>query len=444
MSQNFVTCDRDQALLLPPNLREWLPDDHLAWCVLDAVGELDLAAFYGAYRVDGWGRAAFDPAMMVALLLYAYAIGERSSRAIERRCREDVAFRVITANLVPDHATIARFRARHERALAELFAQVLGLCARAGLVCLGVVAIDSTKVAANASGMANRTYEQIAAELLAEADAADRAEDERFGQARGDELPVEMADARSRRARLQQAKHELEAEHQAAKDAHSERLQNRGELEAKRGRKLGGRPPKAPPEQVPSQARVNISDHDSRSVRTQRGFIQGYNAQAAATTDQVIIAAEIIGAGNDYGLLEPVMDAAKAQLATAGIDEQINVVLADAGYWASEQIENLAAAGIQPLVPPDSSTSNRSPGANRKGPRYDFMRRVIKSDHGRALYRQRKHTIEPIFGQIKHNRSIERFQRRGIEACRSEWRLIATTHNLLKLWRAEITATATT
>src|SRR5919112_3450325 len=151
MPQNFVACDREQDLLLPPSLREWLPDDHLAWLVLEAVGELDLSAFYRAYRDDGHGRAALDPAMMVALLLYAYAIGVRSSRAIERRCREDIAFRVITANQAPDHATIARFRVRHEDALSELFGQVLGLCADAGMVRVGVVAVDGTKVHANAS-----------------------------------------------------------------------------------------------------------------------------------------------------------------------------------------------------------------------------------------------------------------------------------------------------
>jgi transposase len=201
MAQNFLSCDREQALLMPPSLREWLGPDELAWCVLDVVAEMDLTAIYGDYRADGHGRAAFDPGMMVALLLYAYAIGERSSRAIERRYHVDIAFRVITANQVADHATIARFRARHERALAELFGQVLGLCARAGLVSLGVVALDSTKVAANASSMSNRTYEQIAAELLAEADAVDQAEDQQFGQARGDELPKEMADPVSRRAR---------------------------------------------------------------------------------------------------------------------------------------------------------------------------------------------------------------------------------------------------
>jgi transposase len=436
MTQNFRQCDRDQTLLMPPSLRDWLGQDELAWCVLDVVAEMELSAIYGEYRSDGHGRAAFDPGMMVALLLYAYAVGERSSRAIERRCHLDVAFRVITANQVPDHATIARFRVRHEQALAELFGQVLALCARAGLVSLGVVALDSTKLAANASAGATRTYEQIAAELLAEADALDQAEDQRFGESRGDELPKEMAEQSSRRARLQEAKRRLEAEHQAAKDAHRARLLQRAELEAEQGQKMRGRQPKAPPEEIPSRAKLNVTDPDSRSVRSRHGFIQGYNAQAAATSEQIIIAAEIIGRGNDYGLLEPVTEAAIGELAAAGIGEQIDVVLADAGYWASEQIENLAARGMRPLVPPDGQSSKRSHGANRKGPRYDFMRRVISSEAGRSLYGQRKHTIEPIFGQIKHNRRIARFQRRGIEACRSEWRLIATTHNILKLWRA--------
>src|SRR3954467_8035471 len=166
MAQNFLAGDRDQELLLPPSLREWVADDHLAWFVLEVVDELDLSAFYGAYRQDGHGRAAHEPAMMVALLVYAYAIGVRSSRAIERRCCEDIAFRVITANQAPDHATIARFRVRHEAAIAELFGEVLALCARSGLVKVGVVAVDGTKIAAAATHHATRSYEQIAQEIL--------------------------------------------------------------------------------------------------------------------------------------------------------------------------------------------------------------------------------------------------------------------------------------
>jgi transposase len=169
MPQNFLGCDRDQELLLAPSLKEWLPEEHLAWFVLEAVGELDLDAFYAAYRQDGWGRAAHDPAMMVALLIYAYAIGVRTSRGIERHCFDDVAFRVITANQVPDHATIARFRVRHEIAIAQLFGSVLELCARAGMVKVGVVAVDGTKIAAAATHHATRTYQQIAEEILQEA-----------------------------------------------------------------------------------------------------------------------------------------------------------------------------------------------------------------------------------------------------------------------------------
>src|ERR671911_2920985 len=175
MAQNFLGCDREQAMLMPPSLREWLPPDHLAWFVLDAVGEIDLSAFYVSYRQDGWGRAAHDPAMMVALLVYAYAVGERSARGVERRCREDVAFRVISANQVPDHATIARFRVRHQDALAGLFGGVLGLCARAGLVETAVLAVDGSKFEASASDHASRSYEQIAEEILAEAGRIDAA-----------------------------------------------------------------------------------------------------------------------------------------------------------------------------------------------------------------------------------------------------------------------------
>ena len=210
MAQNFLACDREQELLLPPSLREWLPDDHLAWFILAAVEEMDLTAFYGAYRRDGHGRAAHDPAMMVALLLYAYAVGRRSSRVIERACVDDVAVRVIAANQRPDHCTIARFRQRHEAALGGLFSDVLALCADAGLVGVAVLAVDGTKLHANASQHQNLDYDQIAREILAEAGAVDRAEDERFGERRGDELPPELATAQGRRGWLREAKRRLD------------------------------------------------------------------------------------------------------------------------------------------------------------------------------------------------------------------------------------------
>jgi transposase len=246
MAQNFIACDREQELLLPPSLREWLPDDHLAWFVIDAVAEIDLDPFYAAYRSDGWGRAAFDPQMMVALLLYAYAIGERSARKIERRCSEDVAFRVTCANHVPDHATIARFRARHEQALSDTFTQVLALCARSGLLSVGLVALDGTLITGNASTAANRSYASIRDEveqILGEAAATDAAEDERFGDGRGDELPAELADPRSRRARLKRCKDELEREQQAAEQMHADNLVWRAAWEAEHTCKPGAARP---------------------------------------------------------------------------------------------------------------------------------------------------------------------------------------------------------
>jgi transposase len=222
MTQNFIGCDREQVFLMPPSLREWVPEDHLVWTVLDAVGEMDLGAFYASYRADGHGRPAYEPSMMVALLLYAYARGNRSSRGIERACVEDVAYRVICSNLVPDHSTIAEFRVRHEDALAEVFTGVLRLCRRAGLVSVGVVAIDGTKVAANASREANRGYEQIAREILAEAAETDRREDELYGEARGDELPEQFRTSAGRRAALREAKDEVERERAAEHDAEAE------------------------------------------------------------------------------------------------------------------------------------------------------------------------------------------------------------------------------
>jgi transposase len=215
MGQNFIAVDREQVFLMPPSVADWVPEDHLVWSVLEAVAELDLSAFYAAYRADGHGRPAYEPAMMVSLLLYAYARGNRSSRQIERACVEDVAYRVLAANLVPDHSTIADFRRRHEGAIADLFTGVLGLCARAGLVKVGVVAIDGTKVAANASMDANRGYEQIAREILEEAAETDRREDELYGDARGDELPEHLRTREGRRKALREAKLELERERAA-------------------------------------------------------------------------------------------------------------------------------------------------------------------------------------------------------------------------------------
>jgi transposase len=216
---NFLACDREQVFLMPPDPRDWLPEDHLAWFVLASVEEMDLAAFYGSYRQDGWGRAAFEPSMMVALLIYSYAQGERSSRGIERRCVEDVAYRVIAAQQTPDHATVARFRVRHEAALADLFSEVLGLCRESGLVKVGVIAIDGTKLHANASHHSNVDYEQLAREIIKEAGEVDASEDALYGDARGDELPEHLRTREGRRAALRAAKEKLARNRADVKEA---------------------------------------------------------------------------------------------------------------------------------------------------------------------------------------------------------------------------------
>jgi transposase len=459
MAQNFVACDREQELLLPPSLREWLPEGHLAWFVIDAVAAFDLSAFYAVYRADGHGRPAHDPAMMVALLLYGYAIGERSSRRLERRCVEDVATRVICANQAPDHTTIARFRQRHERALAALFGEVLALCADAGLVRVGMIAVDGTKLAANAAPQATRDYEQIAREILAEADAVDAEEDALFGDARGDELPPELSTAQGRRGwlrdakrrldeqraeearpiprdrpeRLREAKRRLEEEHEVECRANAAYEAYRARGVDKNGKKFG-RPPEpfTPPERP--AGKINLSDLDSRNVKTSRGWVQGYNAQAVATEDQIVIAAEVTVASPDFGHLEPMICAAREELRRLGVEQPPGVVLADAGYWHQVQMERLLGDVLTVLIPPDAKKrAGARPGWD--GGLYSFMRRVLDSDAGGGLYAKRQTMIEPIFADAKFNRPIDRFLRRGRSAARSEWRMTNAAHNLLKLWR---------
>jgi transposase len=435
VAQNFIECDREQAFLMPPSLRGWLPEDHLAWFVLEAVEEMELREFYADYRSDGHGRAAYEPSMMVALLLYAYATRQRSARAIERHCRQDIAYRVITANQVPDHATIARFVARHEAALGELFGSVLALCAKAGLVSTGVVAIDGTKLGANASREASLDYERIAREIVAEAKATDEAEDELYGEARGDELPEELRTSEGRRRWLREAKQALDAERttdppRAASEPADEppsmprgralnqgrrgwlrdarqRLDERREREARPiprsretrlaeskrrleeellaercaneayeayrargisrdGRRFGGGPPSA--HQLPDTptGKVNTTDPDSRLLKAAgSGYVQGYNAQAAVSEEQIVLAAEISVDSPDFGQLEPMVDATASELERAGVTASPEVVVADAGYWHHEQMDSLAAGGIQVLIPPTPASERASGPAGR-------------------------------------------------------------------------------
>jgi transposase len=445
MAYNFRACDRDQAFLLPPDLRDWLPSDHLAWFVLDVVDQLDLGPFLKAYRADGHGRAAYAPRMLLAVLLYGYCTGIRSSRQIERRCQEDLAFRVLAGNSAPDHVTIARFRVRHEQALAGLLIQSLKLCAAAGMVRLGLVALDGTKIEANAAAAANctqATLELQVAKLLEQAAEADRVEDRQHGAARGDELPQALAGRAERLARLQQAKAQLEAEAAARQHRYQQRV---AELAAA-ARARGQRPraqirPRRRDEAPNPKATVNTTDPDSRFVRGNGRTLQGYNAQAAATTGQVVVAAELTQQANDLQQLAPMLVAIRATLTSAGIDDPVQRLAADSGYWS---IANVSAIPEAPelLIPPARHGRHGKPRKDGKPSesKSDNLRAAmlarLGSEQGKAGYAQRSRTIEPVFGQVKTIQGGGRFMRRGLRACQAEWQLLCGTHNLLKLWRS--------
>lgn len=497
MSQNFRDCDREQAFLLPPSLRDWLPEDHLAWFVIATVSQLDLDAFYAAYRADGHGRPAYDPSMVVSLLSYAYATGEFSSRGIERHCRQDIAYRVITANEVPDHATIARFVHRHQDALAGLFTAVLELCGKAGLVRAGIVVFDGTKLSGNAHRDRNLDYGQIAREIIEQAITTDDAEDEELGDARGDELPDELSTDEGRRAWLARelaARSETEdrSEEQTSEErfdpelivargqgrdgwiresrrrldderthapsdvsrSREDRLWNAGQrltedLEAVRrgqdaweqwrmtatdstGRRLPKRVLRQPPG-TPDGA-INLTDPDTQMMMGHKQFVQGYNAQAVVTEDQIVLAAEISTRPGDFSHLRPMLAATHQELEHAAISDRPQIALADAGFWNEEHMDDLAAQGITVLIPPDAGNrKGERPGWT--GGRYSWMRHVLKTETGAELYRKRRVTIEPVFGQTKHNRKFTQFHRRGRGAVRTEWRLLMMTHNLAKLHR---------
>jgi transposase len=444
MAYNFLRGDRDQPFLLPPDLRDWLPEGHLAWFILDVVDQLDLAAFYRQHRNDGRGHPAYDPKTLLGVLLYGYCIGVRSSRQLERRCQEDLAFRVLAANKTPDHVTIARFRVRHEQALAGFLVESLKLCAAAGMVRVGTVALDGTKLAGNAAERANRTHDKLedeVAEILRQAAAADRRDDRAHGDARGDELPAALASKTGRLARLRVAKAQLEAEAAERQRRYEQRV---AELAAV-ARAKGKQPrapirPRARDEAPKPEAVANVTDPDSRLVHTRKGSLHGYNAQAVTTLEQVIVAAELTQQANDLQQLEPMLAATAAMLGAAGITDRPGRLLADCGYWS---IANLTQIPDAPelLVPPAKHGRQGKPRKDGKPSesRSDGLRAAmtakLQSEDGKARYAKRKQTVEPVFGQVKDVRGARRFMGRGLRACTAEWKLLCGTHNLLKLWR---------
>ena len=472
MAYNFVASDREQLMLMPPSLADWLPQGHLAWFVLDVVAELDLSVFRAAYRLDGRGGAAYDPQMMLALLVYAYCVGERSSRRIERRLVEDVAFRVVAANQHPDHATIARFRANHETAIAGLFGQVLAVCARVGLLRPGLVAVDGTKLAANASRDANRTAEQIAKQILAEAAATDAAEDADADPPDEGDTAGELHERTGRRARLRALLDELEAE--AADKSYEAHMARRAEKQAASGKPIRGRRPSPTASTHKARQQANVTDPDSRLLKTQGGYVQGYNAQAVATTDQFVVAAEVTNQANDAPAYAPMVTAARKNLRTAGEKRQVRRVVADAGYWSTD---NVNLKGVESFIAPgrarqlkrlaetdqqraaildraeageiDTLEASEQLGVTRArvnqllrrrragdpDPLTTTMMAKLDTPKGRKTYKKRAASIEPVFAQIKHNRKIRNLLRRGLAAADSEWKLICATHNLLKVYR---------
>jgi transposase len=439
MAKTFRPYHPDQLLMLPPSLQEWLDPDHLVYFVSDLVDTLDLSAIFEAYGEER-GYPPYHPVMMTKLLLYGYACGVRSSRKLQRATREDVAFRVLCAGNQPDFRTIAEFRKRHLKALAGLFAQVLQLCRRAGMVKLGHVAIDGTKIRANASKHKAMSYERMEAEeqrlraeieaLLARSEAEDAEEDALYGPDRhGDELPEELAHRESRLRKIREAKAALERE--AREAAAADREDPRGG-----GPGAGGAQAKPKP-----KAQRNFTDPDSRIMKdSQKAFVQAYNAQVAVDAEhQVIVAEAVLQAANDKGQLVPLVEA------VCDVFEEVpEAVSADAGYWTEHDIERLEAYEIPAFVSPEKIRHREWRELMRAPVRTlpeaatlkDRMRHKLRTPAGRAEYNRRKVTAEPVIGQLKDVIGVRQFLLRGFPKVRGEFSLACTAHNLLKLFRA--------
>ena len=464
MAKHFLPFDLNQPFLLPPDLREWLPERHLARFVLDVVDALDLSKLMAAYlKNNDRGRAGYHPKMLLGLVLYGYCTGTRSSRQIERKTYEDVAYRVLSGNQHPDHDSIANFRQRHLELIAKLFVQVLRLCQEAGLVKLGNVAIDGTKMKANASkhkamsyDRMNETEKRLVAEvkaLLESAARSDAEEDARFGKGkRGDELPEELGRRESRLVKIRAAKAALEkeAKEQAEREAAEAMAKNekRRRQEEATGKKVGGRPAQVPDadKAVPKpKAQRNFTDPESRIMKdgATKGFEEAYNAQAAVdSAAQIIVATALTQEANDKKQLVSMV--LKVEEQAGALPESAS---ADAGYFSEAAVTDPRLAQVALLVPPDRQKHGQPEAVPNDpipadAPVIDKMREKLRSPEGHAIYKLRKQVVEPVFGQIKEARGIRRFSFRGLRKVTAEWDIICLTHNLLKLfhkgagWRA--------
>jgi len=456
VSKHFRSCGLDQLLLLPPSLQDWLPEDHLARFIGEVAEELDMTAIYADYeRRDGRGLAAYHPLLLTRLLLYGYCTGTTSSRRIEKATHDDIAFRYLAADQHPDHDTIANFRQQHLAALAGLFVQALRLCQKAGFVKLGTVAIDGSKMLANASKHQSLSYprlneseqrwKKVVDELLAQAQRTDEEEDQRHGKGQRERmLPPELARAQGRLARIRAAKQELEREAQQQLETVMQKYQP-----AERGRPRKDEPsPALTPELrqklktdrrrakqnvLQPSRQYNFVDPDSRVMRDngRQCYVQAYNAQLAVDAlTQVIVAAELTQQVVDRQQLLPMVQS--LQTALQDLPESI---VADAGYWNTMNIQDPLLDGVQVLVAPDAQIGAPLAHCAPRNEAAVAMRELLSTEAGRALYAVRKRTVEPVFGQIKEARGIRRFRLRSLVKAAAEWKLICATHNLLKLYR---------
>ena len=445
MEKTFKSCDRKQMLLLPPSLLDWLPEGHLAHFILDMVEQLDLSKIYASYQGNGRGQPPYDPGMMTALLFYAYCTGVPSSRQIEKKTYEDVAFRVIAANRQPDHDSICEFRKRHLKALAGLFVQILRLCQEAGLVRLGHVALDGTKIKANASkhkamsyGRMKKKKEELEKEingLLKSAEAVDKEEDKKYGKGKkGWDLPDEL---KRRETRLEKIKAAMSAiEEEAKQEAAEKQKAKQARKKSKKG--AASQPPRVV---VPSdKAQRNFTDPDSRimKVSSTKSFEQCYNGQAIVDdSSQVIVAAGLSQHANDMEEVEPILDILEENL--GGIPHHM-AITTDAGYFSETNLMLFEDALLNPFMATQKMKHGEVPPQVRgRIPKdmtpKDRMRRKLSTQKGQEIYSKRKTTVEPVFGQIKQARGLRQFQLRGYENVYAEWQIWCLTHNLLKIYR---------
>ena len=442
MSKDFRAWKIDEAQLLPPSVQDYVPKDHVSRLIVSLVREsLNLSEITGRYT-SGLGQPPFDPRMMTALLLHGYASGLYSSRRIAKAARERADFMMIVAGDPPDFRTISEFRRRHLKALAGLFVQVLKLAEKAGLVKLGHVALDGTKIKANASKHKAMSYQRMKkreTELEAEVDrwlkaaeAADAEEDKLHGSKRGDEMPGWVADKEKRLAKIREAKAELEAEAKAAAAEEEER--HRAAAEKRRlaeGRKKNGRTPAPPSAEPDGKAQRNFTDPDSRILKTKDGYIQGYNAQAAVDAKaQIIVAHGLTASMSDHGQLVGLIDGIKANLGAKPKEAS-----ADSGYLSEANLQALADRRINAYVATGKAKHPAEIKRKVGGPLTQAMRTKLKRAAWRSRYRLRKQIVEPVFGQIKQARGFRQFLLRGIEKVKAEWAMICTAHNLTKLAR---------